>query len=115
VLIVSSIGQVRDGVSQPGTCKSAHALGNVGGRVLRSPSDHAMNIERTPSQASLIDVLDRVLDKGIVVDAWVRLSVVAIDLIILEARIVVVSMKTSLGHCTRIGDASGDPASVWLA
>ena len=75
-----------------------------------------MNIERTPSQASLIDVLDRVLDKGIVVDAWVRLSVVAIDLMILEARIVVVSMKTRLHQCSSIGDASGaDPASVSLA
>jgi Gas vesicle protein len=30
---------------------------------------------------SLIDVLDRVLDKGIVIDAWVRLSLVGIDLI----------------------------------
>jgi len=30
---------------------------------------------------SLIDVLDRVLDKGIVIDAWVRVSLVGIDLI----------------------------------
>ena len=75
-----------------------------------------MNIERTPSHASLIDVLDRVLDKGIVVDAWVRLSVVVIDLIILEARIVVVSRTTSLHHGSGIGDASGaDVASVSLA
>ena len=34
----------------------------------------------------LIDVLDRVLDKGIVIDAWVRVSLVGIDLITLEAR-----------------------------
>jgi hypothetical protein len=75
-----------------------------------------MNIERTPTEASLIDILDRVLDKGIVVDAWVRLSQVAIDLIILEARIVVVSMTTCLDHCSVIGDGSGaDPAAVSLA
>jgi len=33
------------------------------------------------TDTSLIDVLDRVLDKGIVIDAWVRLSLVGIDLI----------------------------------
>jgi hypothetical protein len=35
-----------------------------------------MAVERTPSGSSLIDVLDRVLDKGIVIDAWVRVSLV---------------------------------------
>ena len=39
-----------------------------------------MAVERTPSGSSLIDVLDRVLDKGIVIDAWVRVSLVGIDL-----------------------------------
>ena len=33
------------------------------------------------TDTSLIDVLDRVLDKGIVIDAWVRVSLVGIDLI----------------------------------
>jgi Gas vesicle protein len=40
-----------------------------------------MVIERASGGASLIDVLDRVLDKGIVIDAWVRVSLVGIDLI----------------------------------
>jgi hypothetical protein len=40
-----------------------------------------MAVERTPSGSSLIDVLDRVLDKGIVIDAWVRVSLVGIDLV----------------------------------
>ena len=35
-----------------------------------------MAVERSPSGSSLIDVLDRVLDKGIVIDAWVRVSLV---------------------------------------
>jgi len=39
-----------------------------------------MSIERASGDSSLIDVLDRVLDKGIVIDAWVRLSLVGIDL-----------------------------------
>jgi gas vesicle structural protein len=51
-------------------------------------------VERDSTRASLIDILDRVLDKGIVVDAWVRVSVVGVDLITMEARIVVSSIET---------------------
>ena len=39
-----------------------------------------MAVERASGRTSLIDVLDRVLDKGIVIDAWVRVSLVGIDL-----------------------------------
>jgi hypothetical protein len=47
-----------------------------------------MTVERAPGGASLIDVLDRVLDKGIVVEefAWVRISLVEIDLNTVEER-----------------------------
>ena len=45
-----------------------------------------MAVERAPGGTSLIDVLDRILDKGIVVDAWVLISLVGIDLITVEAR-----------------------------
>jgi hypothetical protein len=44
-----------------------------------------MTLERAAGGSSLIDVLDRVLDKGIVVDAWVRVSLVGIDLLTVEA------------------------------
>ena len=47
-----------------------------------------MPIERAAGGTSLIDVLDRVLDKGIVIDAWVRVSLVGIDLITVDARVV---------------------------
>jgi len=55
-----------------------------------------MPVERTTGGSSLIDVLDRVLDKGIVIDAWVRVSLVGIDLITVEARVVVVSKPAAL-------------------
>jgi hypothetical protein len=55
-----------------------------------------MAVERANSGSSLIDVLDRVLDKGIVIDAWVRVSLVGIDLITVEARVVVASIETYL-------------------
>src|SRR5437588_365603 len=45
-----------------------------------------MPVERASGGSSLIDVLDRVLDKGIVIDAWVRVSLVGIDVITVEAR-----------------------------
>jgi hypothetical protein len=55
------------------------------------------------SQTSLIDVLDRVLDKGIVIDAWVRVSLVGIDLITVEARVVVASIDTYLKYSEAVG------------
>ena len=53
-----------------------------------------MPVERTQGGTSLIDVLDRVLDKGIVIDAWVRLSLGGISLITVEARVLVASIET---------------------
>jgi hypothetical protein len=49
---------------------------------------------RAQLQISTIDVLDRVLDKGIVIDAWVRMSLAGIDLMSMEARVVVASIDT---------------------
>jgi gas vesicle structural protein len=57
-----------------------------------------MHVERTAATSSLIDVLDRVLDKGIVIDAWVRVSLMGIELVTVEARVVVASIGTYLGY-----------------
>jgi hypothetical protein len=62
-----------------------------------------MPVERAAGGASLIDVLDRVLDKGIVIDAWVRVSLVGIDLITVEARVVVASIDTYLKYSEMVG------------
>ena len=62
-----------------------------------------MPVERAPGGTSLIDVLDRILDKGIVIDAWVRISLVGIDLITVEARIVVASIDTYLKYAEAVG------------
>src|SRR6476659_7599788 len=62
-----------------------------------------MPVERTQGGTSLIDVLDRVLDKGIVIDAWVRVSLVGIDLITVEARIVVASIDVYLKYSEAVG------------
>jgi hypothetical protein len=65
-----------------------------------------MAVERAAGGTSLIDVLDRVLDKGIVIDAWVRVSLVGIDLITVEARVVVASIDTYLKYSEAVGQVS---------
>ena len=62
-----------------------------------------MPVERAAGGTSLIDVLDRILDKGIVIDAWVRVSLVGIDLITVEARVVVASIDTYLRYAEALG------------
>jgi gas vesicle structural protein len=65
-----------------------------------------MPVERAAGGTSLIDVLDRVLDKGIVIDAWVRVSQVGIDLITVEARVVVASIDTYLKYSEAVGPST---------
>jgi hypothetical protein len=62
-----------------------------------------MPVERAAGGTSLIDVLDRILDKGIVIDAWIRVSLVGIDLITVEARVVVASIDTYLRYAEALG------------
>jgi hypothetical protein len=65
--------------------------------------------------SSLADVLNVILDKGIVIDAWVRLSVIGIEILTLEARVVVASVETYLRYAEAIGLtqlASAPPAQT---
>jgi hypothetical protein len=61
-----------------------------------------MPLERPSNGTNIVDVLDRVLDKGIVIDAWVRVSLVGIDLITIEARVVVASIQTYLQYAEAV-------------
>lgn len=49
-----------------------------------------------PSPSGLVDVIDTILDKGLVIDAYVRVSLVGIELLTIDARIVVASVDTYL-------------------
>ena len=51
----------------------------------------------------MVEVIDRILDKGVVVDAWVRVSLVGIEILAIEARIVVASVETYLKYAEAIG------------
>jgi gas vesicle structural protein len=54
------------------------------------------SITRAPRPSGLADVLDVVLDKGIVIDAYIRVSLVGIELLTIDARIVIASVDTYL-------------------
>jgi gas vesicle structural protein len=53
-------------------------------------------LQRAPSPSGLADVVDLILDKGLVIDAYVRIAVIGIELITIDARIVVASVDTYL-------------------
>lgn len=55
-----------------------------------------------PGADSLADVLDRILDKGVVIDIWARISVVGIEILTVEARVVVASVDTFLHYAAEI-------------
>lgn len=62
-----------------------------------------MAIETVNSSSSLAEVIDRILDKGVVIDVWVRVSLVGIELLVIEARIVLASVETYLKYAQAIG------------
>ena len=55
-------------------------------------------IRRAPNASGLYDVLDLILDKGIVIDAFVRVSLVGIEVLTLDARVVIASVDTYLRY-----------------
>ncbi len=62
-----------------------------------------MAVEKVNSSSSLAEVIDRILDKGIVIDAWARVSLVGIELLAIEARVVVASVETYLKYAEAVG------------
>jgi hypothetical protein len=53
-------------------------------------------LQRAPSPSGLADVIDLILDKGLVIDAYVRIAVIGIELVTIDARIVIASVDTYL-------------------
>ncbi|PPD15074.1 MAG: gas vesicle synthesis protein GvpA [Methylobacterium sp.] len=62
-----------------------------------------MAIEKSVASSSLAEVIDRILDKGVVVDAFVRVALVGIELLAIEARVVVASVETWLKYAEAVG------------
>ena len=59
----------------------------------QAPSSY---LSRSPNPSGLADVLNIILDKGLVIDAYVRVSLVGIELLTIDARIVIASVDTYL-------------------
>jgi hypothetical protein len=53
-------------------------------------------LQRAPSPSGLADVVELILDKGLVIDAYVRIAVIGIEVITIDARIVIASVDTYL-------------------
>jgi hypothetical protein len=62
-----------------------------------------MAVEKAIASSSLAEVVDRILDKGVVVDAWVRVSLVGIEILAVEARAVVAGVDTFLKYAEAVG------------
>lgn len=62
-----------------------------------------MGLSKSVESASLAEVIDRILDKGIVIDAFIRISLVGIELVTIEARIVIASVETYLNYASAVG------------
>ena len=62
-----------------------------------------MAVEKTMASSSLAEVIDRILDKGLVVDAWVRVSLVGIEILAIEARVTIAGVDTFLKYAEAVG------------
>ena len=62
-----------------------------------------MAMEKSMGSASLAEVVDRILDKGVVIDAWLRISLVGIEILAIETRAVVAGVDTFLKYAEAVG------------
>jgi len=59
-------------------------------------------LQRAPSPSGLADVVDLILDKGLVIDAYIRIAVIGIELVTIDARIVIASVDTYLRFAEQV-------------
>ena len=67
-----------------------------------------------PQPSGLADVIDTILDKGLVIDAYVRVSLVGIELLTIDARVVIASVDTYLRFAEAVNrlDISDDKETL---
>jgi len=71
-----------------------------------------MAVEKAIASSSLVEVIDRILDKGVVIDAWVRISLVGIEILAIEARVVVAGVDTWLKYAEAVGLTAAEPMAA---
>lgn len=62
-----------------------------------------MAIKKSVHSSSLAEVLDRILDKGVVIDLWARVSLVGIEILAIDARVVIASVPTFINYAEAVG------------
>ncbi|MCL7745805.1 gas vesicle protein GvpJ [Halalkalibacter alkaliphilus] len=60
-------------------------------------------VKKSVDSSSLAEVIDRILDKGVVIDVFARVSLVGIELLAIEARVVIASVDTWLRYAEAVG------------
>lgn len=84
------------GTSRPGVLHTQNRPLTWRGESLASRSQCEGGNEKS-------EVADRILDKGIVIDAWVRVYLVGIELLAIEARVVIAGVETFLKYAEAVG------------
>lgn len=62
-----------------------------------------MAVKHSVESSSLAEVLDRILEKGIVIDLFIRVSLVGIELLAIDGRIVIAGVETWLVYARAVG------------
>jgi hypothetical protein len=62
-----------------------------------------MAVQTSIASSGVAEVLDRILDKGLVLDAWVRVSLLGLEILTVEARVVLAGVETYLKYAEAIG------------
>jgi len=78
-------------------------LRNFAASQNNQPIINMAKVSKSTDSSSLAEVVDRILDRGIVVDVWAKLSLVGIELVSIEARVVIASVETYLKYAEAIG------------
>jgi gas vesicle structural protein len=69
-------------------------------------------IQKSTESSSLAEIIDKILDKGVVIDIYARVSLVGIELLAIEARVVIASVDTWLRYAEAVGLLKEEPVSV---
>ncbi|MFH1565108.1 MAG: gas vesicle protein GvpJ [bacterium] len=62
-----------------------------------------MSVGRGLASSTLVEVIDRILDKGLVIDFWVTVALIGIEIVSVEGRVVLASVETYLKYAEAMG------------
>ena len=62
-----------------------------------------MAVQTSMEPSGLAEVMERIMDKGLVLDEWVRVSLLGLDILTAEARAVLTGVETYLKYAEAVG------------